>query len=281
MTLHPTSTDLNTRIPTRLGALQVRAYGSGRATVLWPSMFVDGATWDRLLPHLSGRRLVVVDGPGLGGSDALSRVSSIAGAADAALDLLAGLRAQHAIGAGPVDWVGNAFGGHVGYELAVRPGVLRSLVAISAPVEPIPAGLRRQIRLLQPMLRVFGPVGPVRDAVISAMLTDASAQDPAIRAIVARSLARPSRRSLSLALRSFILDRADVSAHLGRLTVPALFVAGDDRGDWDPEDARRAAAAAPDAEAVTISGARTLVPLERPDALAAALIAFWDRVRAD
>lgn len=268
------------RVETRLGALSVRVHGDGPATVLWPPMFVDGSTWNFLVPRLPGRRLIVVDGPGLGESDALVRRSDIAGAADAAIDLLSGLGDAGLIPRGPVDWVGNAFGGHVGYELAIRPGILRSFTAISAPVEPVPAQLRRQIRILHPLLRAFGPVGPVRDAVIGAMLTDASAADPEIRGVVLESLARPTKNSLSLALQSFILNRRDVTAHLPRLTAPSLFVSGDDRGDWSPEDAERAAAAAPDARAVTIRGARTLLPLERPADVAEALTAFWTEIGA-
>lgn len=61
------------QVPTRLGRLQVRALGNGPATVLWPSMFVDGRTFDPLLTLLPGRRLIVVDGPGLGASEPLHR----------------------------------------------------------------------------------------------------------------------------------------------------------------------------------------------------------------
>lgn len=244
-------------------------------TVLWPSMFVDSHTWDRMLPLLlqsaPGREFVLIDPPGLGLSESLTRRSTIAEAAGAARDALTALGAG-----GPVDWVGNAFGGHVGYELASDPSLIRSFVAISAPTEPVPPALRRQILLLHPLLRAAGPIGPVRSAIVSAMLTDASAQTPGILNVVLASLARPTRASLSHALRSFIIDRVDVNAHLPNITVPSLFVASDDRGDWSPEDAQRAASAAPHASAITIAGARTLVPLEQPEALADAIVRFWD-----
>jgi pimeloyl-ACP methyl ester carboxylesterase len=110
------------------------------------------------------------------------------------------------------------------------------------------------------------------------MLTEASAGDPSIRRTVVESLSRPSRRSMALAIRSFILHRVDVTAELADLAVPSLFVASDDRGDWSPEDAAAAAALAPDAELVTIAAARTLVPLEQPEALAAHVRGFWDRL---
>lgn len=262
---------------TRLGSLSVRRFGpdDGDPTVFWSSMFVDSHTWDGMLPLLlrscPERSFVLIDPPGLGVSEPLRRRSSIAEAADAARDALDVLACGR-----PVDWVGNAFGGHVGYELAVRPGVLRSLVAISAPVEAIAPALRLKIEVLAPLLRVAGPVGPVRAAVIDAMVTERAASDPGIRDLVVASLERPGRRSMSFALRSFILDRVDVSQLMPKIAVPSLFVASDDRGDWSPADAERAAAAVgPLARTVTIRDARTLVPLEQPRSLTAELMAFW------
>ena len=263
-----------TEVPTRLGRLHVRSAGEGIPTILWSSMFVDSHSWDPVLPLLpSGRRYHLIDPPGLGASEPLRASSDIGGAADAAADLLDELGIR-----GPVDWVGNAFGGHVGFKLGARPGVLRSLVAVSSPTQPIENALRHQITLLLPILRTAGPVGPVRAAILAGILTDRSTASEPIRRAVVESLERPTRRSLALAVRSFILNRADVTAEIADLTVPSLFVASDDRGDWSPEDARAAAATAPDATAVTIAGARTLVPLEQPEALALHIRAFWERL---
>lgn len=261
-------------VPTRLGRLHVRTIGSGAPAILWSSMFVDSHTWDPVVPLLPpGRRYVLVDPPGLGRSEPLRSASDIVGATDAAVDLLEGLGVE-----GPVDWVGNAFGGHVGLKLGTRAGLLRSLVAISSPTEPVPPALRRQINLLLPILRTLGPVGPVRSGILSGMLTDASARDQTIRRVVVESLARPDRRSMALAVRSFILHRTDVTEELTDLAVPSLFVASDDRGDWSPEHAAAAAVLAPDAEVVTITGARTLIPLEQPSILASHVRRFWERV---
>ncbi|MET4157116.1 alpha/beta hydrolase [Agromyces sp. PvR057] len=270
-----TLTEHTERIPTRLGGLHARIIGSGRTTILWSSMFVDSHTWDDLVPLLADaddepRRFVLIDPPGLGSSDPLERRSTIAGAADAARDALDALDTG-----GPVDWVGNAFGGHVGLNLATDPARLRSLIAISSPTEAIAPGLRRKIQVLKPLLELAGPVGPVRAAIVEAMLTERSAATPHLRRVVLDSLQRPSRRSMSLALRSFILDRIDVTDRLPDIRVPSLFVASDDRGDWSPADAERAASLTPNAQVLTIEGARTLVPLEQPEALATAIRAFW------
>lgn len=273
-----TFTERSERIETRLGNLNARVSGTGRFTVLWSSMFVDSHTWDRIVPLLMDgsaipRRFVLIDPPGLGLSDALIRPSTIGEAADAARDALVALGATE-----PVDWLGNAFGGHVGLNLATDAATLRSLVAISSPTEPIAPDLRRKIGLLHPLLRVAGPVGPVRDAIVDAMLTEESASTRSTLQVVLDSLARPTRASMSLALRSFIVDRTDVTDRLADIRVPSLFVASDDRGDWSPADAERAASLAPGAQVATIPGARTLIPLEQPAALAAAIIGFWNQL---
>ncbi len=237
-------------------------------------MFVDSHTWDPFVPLLpKGRRYLLVDPPGLGLSEPLQAASDIGEAADAAADLLDRLDVD-----GPVDWVGNAFGGHVGFKLATRPGVLRSLVAVSSPVEPVDAALRRQINIMLPILGMAGPIGPVRKAIVAAMLTDASAAREAVGRVVLDSLGRPHRRSMALAVRSFILNRLDVTAEIADICVPSLFVASDDRGDWSPEQADAAAALTNHAEAVTISGARTLIPLEQPESLAEHVRRFWAEV---
>ena len=104
----------HTLVQTRLGKLAVREYGRGAVAVLWHSMFVDSSSWARVIEPLSRhRRLVVVDGPGYGASDELRRVTTMTRCADAAADLLDGLGITE-----PVDWVGNAWGGHVGLRFA-------------------------------------------------------------------------------------------------------------------------------------------------------------------
>ena len=264
-----------TRVGTRLGRLAVREYGEGRPAVLWHSMFVDSSSWDRIIPLLSKhRRLIVVDGPGYGDSDELASVSTMAVCADAALDLL------DALGHPTVDWVGNAWGGHVAYQLDMEhPGRLRSLVAVSSPPAPLAAIERMKLRALRPVLAAFGPVPFLVDLVAEAQLTDFSrAADPASVTIIRESMNRQTRRSLSTTLASFIIGRRDLSRALRLGTAPALFVASDDRGEWSPADARVAADSRPRARMETVSWSRTLVPVEQPAALAERIVGFWAEV---
>jgi len=261
-----------TMVPTSLGSVAVHVLGAGRPTVLWHSMFVDGSSWGFLIPALlRGRQLLIVDGPGWGRSDRLRRTVRVSDSVDAAVEVLAALAPGAA-----VDWVGNGWGGHVGMELAAtRPELVRSLVAISAPTRPIDPALRRQIRLLIPVILTVGPIPPVQRAILAGLLTDESRSDPQAVGVVADALALAGRRSTARTVRSFILNRVDITDLLARIEAPSLFVAGDDRGDWTPAELEAAAALAPFARAAVVPGSRTLVPVERPAELGALIQEFW------
>lgn len=258
------------RVATRLGSLYVRIVGEGPTAVLMPSMFVDTHTFDPLIPHLAGaRRLVLIDGPGLGKSEPLTRQSSIEEAAEAARDALRELGIAE-----PVDFVGNAFGGHIGYKLARDPGLLRSLVAISAPPEPNPPNIIKMTKLSLAVMALLGR-GPVVKPVGAKMLAPGSMQNPAIWQVFRTGFLAPTRQSMATATRSFVLTRADVRDELGDIQVPTLYVVSDQRGEWGPKSAETAAAKTPGAKVAIVSGASTLVPLEQPDVLARLILDFW------
>lgn len=275
-----TTTTSTTLVPTRLGRLAVRTTGSGPTAVLWHSVFTDSRSWDRVTSALGrARRLVLVDGPGWGGSDPLRRRATMAECGLAAEDLLDALPRSGLAEEGPVDWVGNAWGGHVGYRLAgTSPERLRTLVAASAPTFPLPPARRRLLDALSHVVEVVGVVGPLRRAVTTAHLTDGTrALDPAAVELLHRCLEDADRRSAAETLRSFVVGRTDLGAELQRSPRPVLLIAGDDRSDLTPGQARESAERCRDARVVTVAGSRTLVQLERPEAFAAAVLEFWER----
>ena len=262
------------RVATRLGNLHVRIVGQGPTAVLFPSMFVDTHTFDPLIPHLAGiRRLVLIDPPGLGESDPLGRLTSIGEVADVTRDVFRELGID-----GPVDFIGNAYGGHVGYKLARKRGLLRSLVAISAPPEENPPHIIRMTKLGLWVMAIVGR-GPLLKPIGAKMLTPASMQNPAVWNVWRAGLLAPTRRSLANSVRSLVLVRPDVRDELGEIVVPSLYVVSDQRGEWGPASAERAAEMTPDAKVAVVTGASTLVPLEQPLALARVILEFWDTLQ--
>ncbi|MFW0796193.1 alpha/beta hydrolase [Gordonia sp. CPCC 205515] len=264
-------------VHTELGRLAVRAIGDGPPVVLWHSMFVDSHSWDRLIPELAGRSLFLIDGPSAGRSDRMRTPADISACARAAVTVVEEICRR--TGVDRVDWVGNAWGGHVGLELAARrTDLLSTLVAISAPTFPIDDAIRRQINTLLPIYRLIGPRGPVRSAVVTALFTDATrAHDPSAVAIAESSL-RLSGRAMVPAIVTAILRRTDLEWAARQLTCPVLFVTTDDRGEWTAEQARPVAECMADARVVEISGARLIPALEQPTATGAAIRRFWAEV---
>src|SRR4030095_2738923 len=104
--------------------------GTGPPAVLWHSLFVDSTSWNRLRSRLASvRTLILVDGPGHGGSPAPSSFT-LQSCAASALEMLDRLGVTES-----VDWLGNAWGGHVGVVFAATyPNRCRSLLTIASPM---------------------------------------------------------------------------------------------------------------------------------------------------
>jgi pimeloyl-ACP methyl ester carboxylesterase len=267
----------DTIIATRVGPLHVRQVGSGPPAVLWHSLFVDSASWRRMEPGLSAdRRLILIDGPGHGASGDTGKPYTMRDCAEAALDVLDALGI-----AGPVDWVGNAWGGHVGITLAAaHPERLRSLIAIGTPAAAYtPAEARRTLLLLR-LYRLFGPVGFIRNAVAEALLSPATRErDPAAAEYVRAQIGSADRRRLRNAVESISLGREDLTGLLPNIRIPTLFVTGADHAGFTPEQARAAIALVPGGQLATVPAAAYLAPLEQPDETARVVRTFWAATR--
>lgn len=260
---------------TSLGRVRARVIGDGPPAVLWHGMFVDGRSWDPVLARLSARRrLIVLDAPGYGTSDPLTRLSSVEECAEVAAQIIAQLA-----GAGPVDWVGTAWGGHVGMAAAaLYPADIRSLIAISSPVEPIDPVFRSKLIVANAVLGRLGPIGHLRHAIYDAQLTKAHQRDAAMTALIDSGVASAPARAVARTVTSFIINRTDATHRLPRIQAPTLLITGDDRGEWSPEIMDAAARRIPDARTAVVPDARTLVQLEQPAATARAIEDFWDAV---
>ncbi|NWJ74009.1 alpha/beta fold hydrolase [Pseudonocardia sp. ICBG162] len=261
-----------TTVRTRAGRLSVTVEGSGPPALLWHSLLVDSTQWDRVRAELGARRtLLLVDGPGHGRSGPPPRGTSFAGCADAALEVL------DAVGAdGPVDWIGNAWGGHVGYHFAARhPGRCRTLVAVAAPHTPLPPSQRARIAALVALHRLTGP-HPLRGVVVDTLLSPAArAGDPEAVRRVEEAFLRGHRTGMNRVMVAMMLRRPDLTGVLRRVTAPTLLVAGAADPLWSGRRADAAAAVLPAGSALVVDGSGHLPPLEAPAAFAGAVVDHW------
>ncbi len=263
------------QVRTGVGGLLVRRLGRGPAVLLWHSMLVDSDQWSRIVTRLARERTVLlVDGPGHGGSGEPPKGYTLADCADAAAEVL------DWVGVPRLDWVGNAWGGHVGIVFARRyPDRCRSLVAIATPTIPLTAAERLQTRLLASVYGALGPVAPLRKAICDTLVAkDSRVADPGARAVVAAGFARAARRGMRRSIQAQMLRRPDISAQLSQVPVPTLLLAGEKDAMWLPELAAKHAAVLPDGRVGVIAGAHRLPPLEQPDAVLEALAEFWSSI---
>jgi pimeloyl-ACP methyl ester carboxylesterase len=250
-------------VETRLGALAVRVRGEGPVAVLWHSLFVDDSTWNSVEDDLvSARRLVIITGPGHGASSDPGRRYTMDECAEAAADVLAALGIDES-----VDWVGNAWGGHVGVVFAAKwPRRCRTLITLGTPIQSYTLSERLRIWILPPVVRLFGPVGSIVTGIREVLLSATTcAQDPEAARLVADCLRSMNRAALVNAVVSISLRRPDLTPQLSQIRCPTLFVTGSDHTGWTPDQAQAAGRRLADGATEVIPNVAYLIPLEAPD----------------
>jgi pimeloyl-ACP methyl ester carboxylesterase len=268
-------------VGTDLGRLSIRGSGTGPPVVLWHSLFVDSTSWNGLVDALAVDRTVyTIDGPSHGRSDAVHRdftFEECVAAAEQALDRL-GLDE-------PVDWVGNAWGGHVGIRLAAtRPSRLRTLTTIGTPVrgftwwEKCTKGWP-----LVTFYRLAGPNGFILKQLSGSLIgADATQAHPDQAAAIMASFRDADQDGMLHAMRSMMMQRSGIEDLLPRVGVPTLVMAvRDDVMGWRPDEARRTCAAIPDCRVEEVAGSGHVTPLlvDR-DRIVELLRNFWRRASA-
>jgi len=269
---HPDNTTPFT-VATRLGPLHVATIGSGPPALLWHSLFVDSTTWSRLHTAMAAeRRLVLVDGPNHGGNTPVRHPFTLDDCVGVAVDVLDELGIAE-----PVDWLGNAWGGHVGVLFAAAHAErCRTLTAIGAPIHALSDADRRRTRLLSLLYRAGGP-RLVAGLLVEALLgPGARANDPDGAAIVADAFGRAERRGMYDAIRWLSLGRRDLTPVLDRLDTPTLLTTGPDDPMWTTAAARDAAAHLRTGALAILPGAGHVGPLLQaaPD-VTELVTAFW------
>jgi pimeloyl-ACP methyl ester carboxylesterase len=260
-------------IETPVGRLHVRVIGDGPPALLWHSLFVDDRSWDRLIPLLpDNRQLVSITGPGHGTSTDPGRPYSNEECAAAARLVLRQLDIRQ-----PVDWIGNAWGGHVGIIAATTwPELIRSLIVIGTPVAALTPIERARTYLLLGLHRLAGPSAMVRNGTTNVLLSEQTrASDPEAVKLVHDCLRRADRRLMRNAVISVSLRRTDLLEPMLRVTQPALVITGGSHHGYTPDQAQATARLLPRGDAAAVPDAAYLVPLEAPQAVADLIGTFW------
>jgi pimeloyl-ACP methyl ester carboxylesterase len=257
-----------TIVPTRLGPLTVTRHGEGPHLVLWHSLFLDGRSWDGVLPQLTPLGTVlVVDGPCHGESPGPERPFTLDDCADAAVELLDHFGAERA------DWIGNAWGGHVGVVLGARhPERVARLAALCSPMQPLGSLERLRLGALVAVFRLTGWRPWLADAVVDALVLPAASAE--VKRYVAEAAQAPGADRTRLAMRSIMFGRPSLVERLGAVAAPTLLCTSPGDPMWPPALARTHAERLPHGRLEILEGVRHIPPLEAPAATARLLVSW-------
>jgi len=265
-------------IATDLGGLHVERLGAGSPVVLWHSLFLDSRSWCGLEDDLARNHSVyVVDGPSHGRSDAVGRDFTFGECVSAAAQVLDALGLDQ-----PVDWVGNAWGGHIGIQLAAhQPSRIRTLTTIGTPAHSLRPGERwTKVWPLVQLYRFVGPnpllLKPLSDALVGRESFEAA---PDLAKTVMSGFTEAQKGAMFHAMKSMMLNRPDMTADMAGIAAPALLIAGrEDITGWRPADAQAVADTMADATVVATAGSGHSSPLliDR-DRVLQSITEFWTR----
>ncbi|WP_436286646.1 alpha/beta fold hydrolase [Solimonas terrae] len=267
------------RVPSVLGALQVRVAGTGPAILFWPSLLMDGTMWRAQAAHFTERgfRVVLIDPPGAGASEALTRHFTFDECVQCIVQILDALQIDRA------HWVGNSWGGMIGGTFAARHPQ-RVGVAVLMNATASAAGWRHRLEfpLLAHAARALGGIrGPLTERVVDAFVGPSTRRErPQVVQAIRESLATVNTRSSYWAVNSVVPRRPDQRPLLTTIRTPVLVVAGAEDRVFPVAEARTMARAIPGARFELLQNAAHLAGLECPDivnALIDQMIANHDR----
>ena len=260
----------------RGGRLRYLAGGEGSPLVLVHGLGGAASNWLALAPLLlPGRRLLVPELPGHGGSSPPAAAPSLNAYADPIARLI-----EHE-GLGPAPLVGHSFGGAVALRLAIRrPAVVSAIVLAGA------AGISSGTRIARYALTVTGILKPgrriaphrrrvARSALLKRVVFGrwGAADPPALPPEVAESFLSGPERHTDTISAARALMREDPRADLDRVRCPSLVL-------WGARDNQLPVADAFDyarrlrASLRVIADCGHLLIGERPDACADAIEEF-------
>lgn len=251
------------RVATQLGQQRLRIAGSGPVILFWPSLLMDGGMWMAQARHFADRyRVVLIDSPGHGGSDPLTRLFDFDECAQCVVQIL------DALGAERGHLVGNSWGGMIGGTVAaLHPQRIDRIVLMNATASR--AGLRQRLEfsVLCEIVRLFGGFrGPFVERAVAAFVGKTTARErPEVAEEIRAAVGRINASSVYWAVRSVVPRRPDQHALFGRIRAKTLVVAGEEDPTFPVPETRAMAESIPGARFELMPRTGHLAALERPE----------------
>jgi len=228
-------------IPTSLGLINVRIGGrsDGPAMVFWPSLMMDGTMWQYQYEHFAPtHRIVLIDSPGHGKSDALRKIIDLKDCSDALVEILDTLDIDKCV------LVGNSWGGMLaGVFPAYYPQRTAAAVGINSTASPPTMFESIWATALSTFLSLHAKMPPLAAKAARGAFAGptAEATNPEFVEFT-KFVLRDDPKSVAWALRSILIGRKDEHRRLNTIKdVPVLIIAGEEDSQFPVHVVRKMA----------------------------------------
>lgn len=241
----------------------MRIGGEGPAILFWPSLLMTSSMWAEQARYFASRYTVIlVDPPGHGDSQTLSRLFSFEDCAHSIEQILDGLSIERA------HIVGNSWGGMIGGTFAaLYPQRTRASVLMNATASRASVRQMVEFRLLTEIVRILGRFRePFTTRAVKAFVGPTILRErPHVEQTIRQSIGRLNVDSVYWAVNSVVPARPDQRELFERITTPMLIIAGQEDPTFPAAETRLMADAIPGAEFVLMDNTGHLAALERPE----------------
>lgn len=252
------------RIKTRVGSIAYSDSGSGMPVLFWPSLFSDHRLYSHVQRLLGDQwRVITVDGPGFGQSDAPNGDVQPDIYADVIPEVLDALKIEKAMVAG-CSW-GGQIAAHVGVK---APSRIQGVLIMNSPLGPSLGGHFFEIF----GTRWFGSTEFWGNGVARSMFSQPSQKNhpERLREFVSAFLDFDPKAAATTA-RTVLTKFPGLQDVLPRLTVPTAILMGEDDKLYPVARMKPFAQLATSARLKIVPQCGHLTPLEAPEAVVASL----------
>ncbi|MCO5992907.1 alpha/beta fold hydrolase [Actinoallomurus rhizosphaericola] len=261
-------------ISTSLGLINVRVGGrdDGPAMVCWPSLMMDGTMWRYQYEHFAPtHRMVLIDSPGHGKSDALRKIIDLKDCSDVLVEILDALAIDTCV------LVGNSWGGMLaGVFPAYHPERTAAAIGINCTASLPTMFESIWATALATYLSLHAKMPPLAARAARAAFAGptAEATNPEFLKFTDFVLG-DDPKSVAWALRSILIGRKDEHRRLATIrNIPVLIIAGEEDSQFPVHAVRKMADAIEGSTFRVLLHTGHLAARENPDAVNAEIDAF-------
>jgi len=248
---------------TNLGRIHLRIVGTGPAMVCWPSLLMTGLMWEGQVKHFSNSyRMILVDPPGHGESESLSRIFTLEECAECLREILEALHISECV------LLGNSWGGMMGGVFAaLYPDKLLAAALMNCTASEASASQKLAYVDTIKLLRESDsyPKSLLKQSVKAFVGKTTEQSRPEVVDQVRKKISEVAPQSVSWAIESVVTLRVNQLALMKKISRPILVVAGEEDRTFKVPETKEMAKAIPNATFKILSKVGHLAALEDPE----------------